>query len=303
MDGLISHIQRYSTKDGPGLRTTVFTVGCNLRCLWCANPEGMLPGIKVMIDPKKCVGCGCCVAAAMPCGSITLGAQGRAVVDRARCENLPQMVEECPYEVYEAKGYAISAQALAEKLLRDKAFYQNSGGGVTFSGGEPLLQAGFVLETTRILKGNGVHVALDTAGLWDFEAVRPLLELADLVLFDVKAYDPALHRRCTGVPNQQILQNGKRLAKMGKPMLVRLVVVPTLNDDPADIAARLDYIQSLGESVRQVDILKYHRLGEGKYLRLGMEYPLPDVPSCDDATIEAICEMALARGLAVTVDG
>jgi len=250
----------------------------------------MLPEIKVMYDVKLCTKCGRC-AVAVPSGSVAV------------TENILRMVDGCPYEAYVRSGDVVSSDMLAEKLLRDKVFYQNSGGGVTFSGGEPLLQYQFVLETARKLEENGVHVALDTAGLWDFDAVYPLLDIVDLVLFDIKAVDSSIHRRCTGVPNEQILQNANELARIGKPMLARMIVVPTQNDMPDDVAARLDFIKGLGPCVQRVDILKYHGLGEGKYLQLGIEYPAAGIPACTDEAVESICEMAMDRGLVVAVGG
>lgn len=256
-EGLISTIQGYSTKDGPGIRSTVFLVGCNLRCAWCSNPELMIPGEKDMV--------------------FELGG-------RKQTEHV---------------GMRIGAKELAAQLERDRIFYEESGGGVTFSGGEPALQADFVKETAGYLKAAGIHCALDTAGDVPYEVLEDLSEVMDLILFDIKAYDETIHKNCTGASNRQILSNAKRLAENGMPLIIRLVVVPGYNDDPADLRNRLEFVKSLGESVKRTDVLPYHALGAGKYLRLGIPYPIASDLKVSEESIEMI--KALAQEVGITI--
>lgn len=301
--GLISRIQRYSTKDGPGIRSTVFMQQCNLRCQWCANPETLRPGFNVFWFKERCRQCGTCVQAAAN-NAITFAGPGLGVnIDRKNCTNLLDMVALCPYDAYEQVGKEMTSRSLADLLLRDKAFYDESHGGVTFSGGEPALQVEFVLETVHYLKAEGVHVCLDTAGNIRWEKLRPLVEAVDLVSYDFKAFDAETHLSCTGVDNRLILENAKAIAAMGKPMLARMVIVPTRNDDPEDIRKRLDFIRSLGSAVRQVDILEYHIYGVGKYQKLGMPYLLENIPPCPRETIAQIKQYAGEIGLKATIGG
>ena len=299
--GLFSKIQSYSTKDGPGIRSTVFMIGCDLRCKWCANPEAMYPGKKIAYHEQKCMRCGCCIAHAAS-RSIRMGEHG-CIIDRKNCSNLHDMIDICCYDAYEEIGIEMAPEELSKKLLRDRAFYDTSDGGITFSGGEPCLQYQFVYDTSRLLKKENIHIALDTAGLWDFDKVRPLLETADLILFDIKAFDSQLHKKCTGTDNSVILENAKRIAALGKDMYIRLVIVPGMNDDKNDIAKRLSFVKSLGSSVKQIDILKYHKLGIGKYKQLGIEYPLINTPECDDKFIGGIKKQAEDMNFKVTIGG
>lgn len=301
--GLISRIQRYSTKDGPGIRTTVFMQQCNLRCQWCANPETIGPGANVFWFKERCRQCGTCVQAAAN-HAITLAEPGNGVnIDRKQCTNLLDIVELCPYDGYEKVGKEMNARELADLLLRDKVFYDESHGGVTFSGGEPALQAEFVRETAQLLKAEGVHVCLDTAGNIRWEKLRPLVETVDLISYDFKAFDAETHLDCTGVDNRRILENARSIAAMGKPILARMVIVPTRNDDPADIRDRLDFIRSLGSAVQQVDILEYHIYGIGKYQKLGMPYLLNDIPPCRREMTMQIKQYAEEIGLKATIGG
>lgn len=300
--GLVMNIQSYSTKDGPGIRSTVFMVGCNLRCLWCSNPESMYPGKKVMYHANLCHRCGACAQHARPAGSITVAEDG-CTIDRGNIENLFEIPDVCNFDAYELKGREMRASEVASKLLRDKAFYETSGGGVTFSGGECLMQADFVRAVAERLHAEGIKIALDTAGLWDYDRMRPVLDLADLVLYDIKAWDPEIHRRCTGQGNARILENARRLAVDGHELIVRLVVVPGYNDERGDVERRLDFISSLGGAVRQVDVLKYHKLGLGKYRDLGLEYPIPDVPEPTDQDVQWILDYGRELGLTMTVSG
>lgn len=299
--GLTTNIQHYSTKDGPGIRTTVFMTGCNLRCKWCSNPESMYPGKKVMYHVLKCRRCGACARCAAD-GSITLTPDG-CKIDREKCTNLFDLPDVCSYDAYEIKGSEMTPAELARKLLRDEAFYKTSSGGVTFSGGECLLQYPFLLENMRLLKGHEIPIALDTAGLWDFEEVRPALELADLILYDIKAFNSGIHEACTGVGNAIILENARRLAQMGKAMFLRMIVVPGMNDAESDLKQRLEFAASLGGTVKQVDLLKYHRLGLGKYRDLGLEYPIPEVPEAADSDVTRALEYGRSLGLKMTVGG
>jgi pyruvate formate lyase activating enzyme len=171
---------------------------------------------------------------------------------------------------------------LVTKLLRDKAFYDQSGGGVTYSGGEPALQADFFLETTKLLKKEFVHVALDTAGNIPWQTLAPLVEAVDLVIYDIKTFDNSLHERFTGAGNALILENARLVAEMKKSMIIRMILVPGVNDNEEEIDRRLTFVRDLGNVVTRLDILKYHRLGVGKYLRLGLEDPMSDTPECSN---------------------
>ena len=293
MEGFISKIQRYSTADGPGVRSTVFAVGCPLRCRWCQNPELIEPGGKILYHPARCVGCGACVKASG--GQIKLG-EGGCVIDRAACTNLEGCAAACFYDAYEQIGTAISAEALAAKLLRDKAFYLQSGGGVTYSGGEPGLQADFFLALTRLLKAEGIHTALDTSGHLGWEKLGPLAEAVDLILYDIKAMDADLHIRQTGVDNRLILENARRVAEMGKEMVVRLILVPAVNDSRGEIDRRLAFVRGLGGNVR-VEILGYHRLGVGKYAALGLIDPMEGTPACSEEMVVHAANRAAEYGL------
>lgn len=299
--GLVSKIQRYATKDGPGLRTTVFLIGCNLSCLWCANPELITSDRKVLHYKDSCRQCGNCVQHAVN-HSIVLD-DDSIKIDRAACNNLEQMVDCCPHDAFEKIGQTISAAELTERVSRDRQFFADSGGGVTFSGGEPGLQSNFVLEAASRLQSERIHVALDTAGHLPAAVIQQLLDPIDLFLYDIKALDPVLHIKCTGTENHQILENARTITAAGKPMIVRMVLVPGWNDDWQDIMDRLDFIQSLGPAVQQVDILKYHKLGAGKYRALGLEYPLPAVPECSDAFAQTVLNQALERNLNATISG
>jgi len=297
-DGFISKIQRYSTKDGPGVRTTVFAVGCPLNCLWCANPELIGDAAKFLYHPRRCVGCGACVAQSG--GSIKLTDDG-CDIDRDTT-NLEECSVVCYYDAYEKIGGIVTVDELVAGLLRDKVFYDQSGGGVTFSGGDAGMQAEFFREVALRLKDSEVHVALDTAGYFPWEKLRPLVAAVDLVLYDIKTLNRVLHKRYTGVDNQLILENALRIADMGKDMIIRMILIPGVNDSEDEITGRLKFAKSLGRSVK-VDILKYHKLGAGKYASLGMIEMMEGTPECPDELADHAVNIARNMGLAVTVGG
>lgn len=298
---LISNIQNYSTKDGPGIRTTVFFTGCNLKCVWCSNPELIEPGIKVMYFENRCRRCGKCAETAVN-NSIILTESG-CEIDREKCTNIEECMEVCPYEAYEKSGYEISVQDLYNKLIRDKIFFEQSGGGVTFSGGEAGLQYEFLSEIGTELQKDNIHTALDTAGLITWEKLEKAINSMNMVLFDIKAYDSRLHRKYTGAGNELILENIKKTADKNKELIIRMVIVPGMNDNMEDIKKRISFIKELGSAVKQIDILKYHNLGEGKYKSLGMIYSVPKDLYREESFWKKVKEMASETGVKVTVDG
>ena len=298
---LISNIQNYSTKDGPGIRTTVFFTGCNLKCVWCSNPELIGPGIKVMYFENRCRRCGKCAETAVN-NSIILTESG-CEIDREKCTNIEECMEVCAYEAYEKSGYEISVQDLYNKLIRDKIFFEQSGGGVTFSGGEAGLQYEFLSEIGTELQKDNIHTALDTAGLITWEKLEKAINSMNMVLFDIKAYDSRLHRKYTGAGNELILENIKKTAAKNKELIIRMVIVPGMNDNMEDIKKRISFIKELGSAVKQIDILKYHNLGEGKYKSLGMIYSVPKDLYREESFWKKVKEMASETGVKVTIDG
>jgi len=298
MDGFISKLQRYSTKDGPGVRTTVFAVGCPMNCLWCANPELIGDAAKFLYHPRRCVGCGACVAKSG--GAIRLTEEG-CDIDREAAD-LEEASVVCYYDAYERIGGIVSVKELVSSLLRDKVFYEQSDGGVTFSGGDAGMQAEFFREVALRLRDAEVHVALDTAGYFPWEKLAPLVSAVDMVLYDIKALNRTVHKRYTGVDNQLILENALRIADMGKEMTVRMILVPGVNDSEDEIIGRLKFAKSLSSSIK-VDILKYHKLGAGKYASLGMIEMMEGTPECPDNLADHAVNLARDMGIDVTVGG
>ena len=298
-NGLISKIQRYSTKDGPGIRSTVFFAGCNLRCIWCANPELIESGTKILYYKEHCVRCGAC--AAVSGGTITVGNEG-CEIDRKRCANLAECAAACYHNAYETIGQTVTPPELAKNVIRDKVFYEQSGGGITFSGGEPALHGDFIAETAALLKKENLHIALDTAGNVEWEILKLAAEKADLVLYDIKAFDEEIHRRCTGFSNSLVLENAERLAQLNKTLCIRLVLAPPYNDGE-DFEKRLDFAASLGKAVSRIDILPLHRLGSGKYRALGIPDPMEGSPACPDELVRTAAASAERRGFTVSVGG
>lgn len=290
----------YSTKDGPGLRTTVFLCGCNLQCAWCANPDLIEAKPQVLYHGERCKQCGECVKHAAN-NSIELGSSG-CIIDRKQCTNLEEMIDICPYDAYEMNAYYITSAELVDKLIRDIEFYQASKGGVTFSGGEAGLQKDFVVDCAKKLHEHGIHVALDTAGLLHKQDFSELLDNVDLVLFDLKAIDNEIHIHCTKRSNEKILENFKLMNDKKIESYVRMVVVPVWNDLLSDIESRLKFVKQYGSYVKRIDILKYHNLGSSKYQMIGKQYAIDSDIMVDDKTIDNINNLASGMNLEVHIE-
>ena len=262
--GIIFNIQRYSIHDGPGIRSTVFLKGCPLTCFWCQNPESQEMKAEILLDKSKCASCGQCIISC-PAGANLL-TPDRVKIIRDKCMGCGECVEVCPNEARRLVGEYMTVDEVMEEILRDRVFYENSGGGVTLSGGEPLMQADFALQLLRRCKEEDLHTALDTCGYTSWKTMQKLLEYTDLVLYDIKCLDATKHSMATGKPNELIIENAKMIAR-SKEMWVRVPLVPGFNDSEREVRAIVSFIKKeLGST--KIDLHCYNKLGEGKYDRL-----------------------------------
>lgn len=269
MNGIIFNIQRFSIHDGPGIRTTMFFKGCNLRCFWCHNPEAWSMHPENQFFPEKCIACGACVETCSEGAQLLKGSE--RIYRRDLCTACMKCSEECFSGAIIASGKEISSQDAILELERDQEYYRQSGGGVTFSGGEPMLQVDFLRELLGAARQRGLHCAVDTAGNVPWGSFEEILPYTDLFLYDVKAFDPEVHRQATGVGNQRILENLGRLAGSGKDIWIRIPVIPGINDSAEEISQIAAYLAPL-DGIRWVELLPFHTLGAEKYASLGKDY-------------------------------
>ena len=292
--GMVLRIARFAIHDGPGIRTTVFLKGCPLRCAWCHSPESQRPGPEFMPQPDRCLRCGSCTAAC-PHGVLPAAlADGTAP---GGCTTCGACVEACPTGARELVGHATTVDALMALIERDRIFYDESGGGVTFSGGEPLLQPAFVLEAASACRDAGIHVAIDTCGHVDHDALLACAREADLFLFDLKIVDEQAHRRFTGVPNDLILANLESLAAVHPRVVVRFPLIPGVNADDGNVRAMGALLASF--RLTRVDVLPYHRAGLAKYHRLHRAYELEEAEPPSPAHVARVVKRLESFGLIV----
>jgi len=298
--GIVFDVKRGSAEDGPGIRTTVFLKGCPLRCVWCHNPEGLDPGTVLSVTPGRCVPCGACVEAC-PEGAISLADDGTPVTDRQRCTVCGVCVDACPTGARELRGAAWSSAALVDEVARDRSFFEASGGGVTFSGGEPLAQPEFLLACLRACRDLGLHTAVDTSGYAPRDVALAVAAAADLVLFDLKHPDPARHARFTGVPLRVIVGNLRALDAAGARLWLRVPVIPGVNDDDD---ARDGFVALLAALRRRVPVwlLPYHETAAAKYARVGRSYGFGAVVSTGGG-LASLAEALRAAGHDVRMGG
>lgn len=278
--GYISHIQRFSLHDGPGIRTLVFMQGCPLRCEWCCNPEGQKHHPQLRFISVKCAAGGRChspCVATCPEGAITLSKEGKLQIDWARCQNCGKCTEVCLYGARTMLGKRMTIAEVLAEIEQDRPFYNRSGGGVTIGGGEPLAQFEFSLELLKRCQARFLHTAIETCGQVPWRHLKETSKYLNLMYYDIKHMDPVRHKELTGVSNELILRNAKMVlsGKVNCEVIIRMEVVPGCNDSEKDIAAMARFVAESGG--KMMELLPYHALGSSKYRQLGMEYELTQV--------------------------
>lgn len=277
---LVVDILRSSVNDGPGIRTTVFVKGCPLRCAWCHNPESQSPRPEIALDASRCTGCGKCVEVCP--NEVHTVADGKHTLARDRCQFCGECSQACPAGVLKLIGKPWTPQAVVDLALRDKAFYDRSGGGLTISGGEPMAQFDAVLETLKLAKAAGLHVCLDTCGQAPTERYLQILPFVDLFLWDYKATGVALHRDLTGVDGDLIGRNLRALYAAGTKIRLRCPMVPGLNDSAEHLKAIAELSAAM-PNLDGIDIMPYHSFGRDKATRVGMsQADLPERPATEE---------------------
>lgn len=265
--GIVCNIQHYSIHDGPGVRTIVFLKGCPLRCRWCANPETQAVQPQLMVLTDRCVGCGACKAVC-PRKAVRLEG-GKAVTDRGLCTACGTCQKVCKADARSIMGETMSVEDIVAQAAEDSLFYAGTGGGVTLSGGEVLLQADFAAAILKGCRKSGIHTAIETCGFADWERVRQVAREADLILYDLKHMDSERHRQGTGQGNERILENLTRISeKLKKTIWVRVPLIAGYNDDEDHIRSMASFLKKSVSCCEQVHLLPYHNLGEGKKIQL-----------------------------------
>ena len=298
ISGIITHIQRFSVHDGPGIRTTVFLKGCQLHCPWCHNPETYRRQPEIQVFPDRCIGCQACHEACRQAAHEFI--EGHHVYHRNRCVACGTCAEACFAGSLVPVGKTYTSEAVLAEVLADRPFYTPAGG-VTLSGGEPLAQPEFSAAILDLCRREGIHTAMETNLAWPWEVVAPLVPLIDLFLVDIKMLDDAAHRVWTGMSNRKTLENLRRLDALGKALTIRTPVIVGVNERPEQIDAIADFLANLSH-VQQYDLLPYHPLGHGKHQALGLEPP-HEFHTPTTAQLEALAARAARGAFPVKVAG
>ncbi len=293
---VVFDVYRGTTHDGPGLRTTVFFKGCPLRCRWCQNPEGISPNPEVWWNSGTCIGCGTCVRS---CPQKALSASGAVIsVDRTLCRVCGTCAAACPSEAMAVTGTVRTMESLLEESCRDSDYYEIFGGGVTASGGEPLLQHEFLTEFFRRLKLKGINTALDTCGAVPWNNMESVLKFTDCVLYDIKLAAPEQHRKFTGMDNSLILDNLWRIVGIGKRLWIRTPLIPGVTAVPENISAIAGFIgKKLGGKIERWELCAFNAACAAKYAKLGRNWTFAGEPPMEQNLIDTLKTAAFAEGI------
>jgi pyruvate formate lyase activating enzyme len=298
--GTIFDIKRYAINDGPGIRLTVFLKGCPLSCTWCHNPESIDPNPQKMLLNSACIGCGECVKAC-PHGACELGAQGIST-NQSKCDLCGLCAKVCPSEATEMAGRRASVAEIMEMVDKEILFFDKSGGGVSFSGGEPLMQVEFLLALLEACGARHIHRAVDTCGLVPIDDLLRVAQDTELFLYDLKLMDPVRHKRYTGARNERILSNLQALAEAGAKINIRIPLIKGVNADQANLEQTGAFVAALAGE-QSVNLLPFHEAASQKYLKLSMPYDLDGIAEPSEETVEQAVACLQGYDLNVRVGG
>jgi pyruvate formate lyase activating enzyme len=303
LSALVTDVQGYSIHDGPGIRTVVFLKGCSLECRWCSNPECISGSSEVGLFRNLCTSCGAC-AEVCPSGALTYTPGSSPTIDRDLCTGCGECVASCSYKALVLYGRRMTVDEIFDAVRRDAMFYNASGGGITVSGGEPLLQPAFVAALLERCRDAGVHTCVETSGCASESAVRRVLPLVDCWLYDLKLYDAARHSEYTGRTNQIILANAAVVAGSGAEVLFRMPMIPGITDQPSNVEQIADFVERIASSIRtagRIELMPYHRLAEGKYRSLDRPSPLAGVAALAVDDLAGAQKVFADHGLQCTI--
>lgn len=280
INGRIFDIKRFAIHDGPGIRTTVFMKGCPLRCKWCHNPEGIRTNPEIGYMQKKCIGCSSCVKICQ--NGVYIPNDGELLIQREKCVMCEACVGSCFADALVLYGKSVDSDYIIERIIEDREFYKTSGGGVTLSGGEPLMQAEFSAAILKFCTGNKIHTALDTSGYATWSSFEKVIPYVNLFLYDIKHTGEEQHIKYTGVSNKPIIENLKKLDCVGTPIEIRIPLIPNVNDSEEQIKNTGELLSGI-KNLQSVKLLKYHTLAKSKYAEIGLPEDIPEnIPEANE---------------------